>query len=152
MKASTAGSARPSFRPDSRLSEWRTSLGTRGFVTTADDSTGSVGESRAPTRNDSVQPRSVSHVRHQRDEHACERHGERQLAQREVPRLLEHLLLHLEPVAEQDHDQRDHGEALDELPGRIELEHLEAALPEREPRDHEEPPSGTGMTCARVPR
>ena len=46
--------------PDSRLSEWRTTRGTRGLVTTLDDSTGSVGESSAPTRKLSVQPRSVS--------------------------------------------------------------------------------------------
>src|SRR3954451_24994037 len=59
-KASTAGSARPSLRPDSRLSEWRTTRGTRGLVTTLDDSTGSVGDRSAPTRNDSVQSRSVS--------------------------------------------------------------------------------------------
>ena len=58
--ASTAGSASPSFIPDSRLSEWRISRGTRGLVTTDDDSTGSVGESSAPSRNASVQPRSVS--------------------------------------------------------------------------------------------
>ena len=60
VKASTAGSARPSFMPDSRLSEWRTTRGTRGLVTTDDESTGSVGESSAPSRKDSVQPRSVS--------------------------------------------------------------------------------------------
>ena len=34
--------------------------GTRGLVTTFDDSTGSVGDSSAPSSNDSVQPRSVS--------------------------------------------------------------------------------------------
>ena len=37
--------------PDSRFSEWRTSRGTRGFVTTPEDRIGSVGESSAPTRN-----------------------------------------------------------------------------------------------------
>src|ERR687885_4775 len=58
--ASTAGSASPSLRPDSRFSECRTSRGTSGFVTTLDDSTGSVGDSSAPTRNDSVQPRSLT--------------------------------------------------------------------------------------------
>src|SRR5918992_5015573 len=60
VSANTAGRASPSFSPDSRLSECRISLGTRGFVTTLEDSTGSVGERSAPTRNDSVQPRSVS--------------------------------------------------------------------------------------------
>ena len=46
--------------PDSRLSEWRMSRGTRGLLTTLEDRTGSVGESSAPRRNDSVQLRSVS--------------------------------------------------------------------------------------------
>src|SRR3954454_5689390 len=58
--ARTAGSASPSLSPDSRLSEWRMTRGTRGLVTTVEDSTGSVGDSRAPRRNDSVQPRPVS--------------------------------------------------------------------------------------------
>src|SRR5215210_6003583 len=60
VNARTAGSARPSLSPDSRLSECRTRRGTRGFVTTAELSTGSVGDSRAPTRNYSFQPRSVT--------------------------------------------------------------------------------------------
>ena len=54
------GQREPSFIPDSRLSEWRTSRGTRGLVTTLEDSTGSVGESSAPSRNDSVHVRSVT--------------------------------------------------------------------------------------------
>src|SRR3954471_9342434 len=60
VRASTGGSARPSLRPDSRLSEWRMIRGTRGFVTTLEESTGSVGDSSAPSRNDSVHERSVS--------------------------------------------------------------------------------------------
>ena len=90
-------------------------------------------------------------MRHQRDEHAGERHRERQLAQREVPRLLEHLLLHLEPVAEQDHDQRDHREALHELPrsGR-------ARAPRGRPRPSTNPaitkaPSATGTDLRASP-
>ena len=114
------------------------SRGTRGFVTTADDSTGSVGESRAPTRNDSVQPRSVTTCVTSATNTHVSGMASASLRNGRCHALLEHLLLHLEPVAEQDHDQRDHREALDELPGRIELEHLEAALPEHEPRDHEE--------------
>ena len=133
MNASTAGSARPSFSPDSRLSEWRISRGTRGFVITAEESTGSVGESRAPTRNDSVQSRSVSAWVASGHEHARERHREDELPEREVPRLLKHLLLHLEPVAEQDQDQRHHREALHELPRRVELEHLEPPSPSTKP-------------------
>ena len=44
--------------PDSRFSEWRMMRGTRGFVTTPDESTGSVGDSSAPSRNAS-RPREV---------------------------------------------------------------------------------------------
>src|SRR3954470_402006 len=58
--ASTAGRASPSFKPDSRFSVWRTTRGTRGFVTTDEDSTGSVGASSAPTSSDSVQVREVT--------------------------------------------------------------------------------------------
>ena len=43
---------------------------------------------------------------HERDERRRERHREHELAQREVPGLLEHLLVDLEAVAEQDQDQR----------------------------------------------
>src|SRR5919199_5947396 len=60
ISASTGGSARPSLSPDSRLSEWRIRRGTRGLVTTLEDSTGSVGDSSAPSRNASVHDRSVS--------------------------------------------------------------------------------------------
>src|SRR5437867_8824740 len=68
--ASTAGNASPSLRPDSRLSECLIMRGTRGFVTTLDDSTGSVGDRSAPTRRDSVQLRSVSAlVTHATDTH-----------------------------------------------------------------------------------
>ena len=38
VNASTAGSASPSFIPDSSLSECRTTRGTRGLVTTEEDS------------------------------------------------------------------------------------------------------------------
>ena len=112
VKASTAGRARPSFRPDSRLSECRISRGTRGFVTTVEDSTGSVGESRAPSRNDSVQPRSVSACVASATSTRGERHRQHELAERQVPGPLEHLRLHLEPVAEQDQDQRHDRERL----------------------------------------
>src|SRR5579872_5868946 len=60
LSARTAGRARPSFSPDSRFSEWRTSRGTRGLVTTLEDRTGSVGDSSAPSRSDSVHDRLVS--------------------------------------------------------------------------------------------
>src|SRR5690242_16236470 len=58
--ARTAGSARPSFRPDSRFSVWRITRGTRGLVTTVEESTGSVGERSAPTSSDSVQSSEVT--------------------------------------------------------------------------------------------
>ena len=75
VKASTAGSASPSLSPDSRLSEWRTSRGTRGLVTTEEESTGSVGDSSAPSRNDSSQPRPTTQcVADERDQHAGDRH------------------------------------------------------------------------------
>src|SRR4051794_29160030 len=57
VNASTAGSASPSLSPDSRLSEWRTIRGTRGLVTTEEESTGSVGESSAPSSADGSQSR-----------------------------------------------------------------------------------------------
>ena len=126
--------------------------GTRGFVITAEDSTGSVGESRAPTQ-EGLGPAEVrERVGRQGHQHAGERHGEHELPERQVPRLLEHLLLHLEAVAEQDHDQRDHREPLHELRRRVELEHLEPALAQQEARDRRRPPSATGTTCARAPR
>ena len=133
LNASTAGSARPSFIPDSRLSEWRTSRGTRGLVTTLEESTGSVGDSSAPSRNDSVHDRSVSAWATSATSAPVIGIAERELAHRQPPRLLQHLGLDLEPVAEQDHDQRDRGELLDEPGLGVELEHAEAALAEHEP-------------------
>ena len=138
MSASTGGSARPSFSPDSRFSECRTLRGTRGLVTTLDDSTGSVGESSAPTRKLSVQLRSVTHVGGHGHEPGGDRHRQHELAEREVPGRLEHLGLDLEAVAEQDQDQRDDGHGLHEAAARVELEHLEPALPEREAGEHED--------------
>jgi hypothetical protein len=66
-----------------------------------------------------------------------ERHRERELAQGQVPGLLEHLLLHLEPVPEQDQDQGDDRQPLDEVRGRVEVEQPEAALAEQESGHHE---------------
>src|SRR5918999_1510479 len=54
-KKRTKGRARPSFRPDSRLSVCRITRGTRSAVTTADVTTGSVGERTAPRRKASAQ-------------------------------------------------------------------------------------------------
>src|SRR5215218_7781344 len=54
-KKRTKGSARPSLSPDSRFSVWRIAAGTRCAVTTVEVTTGSVGESTAPSRNASAQ-------------------------------------------------------------------------------------------------
>ena len=54
-KVSTAGKASPSLRPDSKLSECLIRRGTRGLVTMLEVNTGSVGESKAPNKSDSVQ-------------------------------------------------------------------------------------------------
>ncbi len=112
--ASTAGRASPSLSPDSRFSEWRTSRGTRGSVTTLDDSTGSVGASSAPSRKHSVQVRSVSSRAHERDDPRGQWHRQHQLAQRQMPVVHQHLLLDLEAVTEQDHDQRHGRQVADE--------------------------------------
>ena len=137
--ASTAGSASPSFSPDSRFSEWRMRRGTRGFVTTAEESTGSVGESSAPRRNDSVQSRSVSACVATATSAAVMRHREHELAQGQVPLLLEQLRLHLEPVAEQDQDQARRSRASATKPDSASNSStLGAALAEGEARQHEE--------------
>jgi hypothetical protein len=68
----------------------------------------------------------------------CERHGQHQLAQRQVPGALEHLGLHLEAVAEEDQDQRDHRQRGDEARRRVERQHLQSPLPQCEPGDHEQ--------------
>ena len=53
-----------------------------------------------------------------RDDRAGDRHRQHELAQRQLPRRLEHLGLDLEPVAEQDHDQRDDREVVHEARAR----------------------------------
>ena len=55
-----------------------------------------------------------------------------------MPLALEHLRLDLEPVAEQDHHQRDDREVVDELRARAEVEHLEPAFAEHEAGDDEQ--------------
>ena len=93
------------------------------MVTTDEDSTGSVGASSAPSRKHSVQPRSVSACAASATIARRQRHREHELAERQVPGLLEHLRLDLEPVAEQDHDQRDDRQVGHEARRRVELEH-----------------------------
>ena len=112
-----------------------------------------VGRREQGAHQEGLGPAEVrEHVGGQGHEHAGERHREHELPERQVPGLLKHLLLHLEAVAEQDHDQRDHREALDELRRRVELQHLEAALAEQRSPRRRRPRSGTGTTCARAPR
>ena len=77
-------------------------------------------------------------VRRERDDRGGDRHRDDELAERQPPLALEHLRLHLEAVAEQDHDQRDRGQDGDEARARVELEHLQAALAEHEAREDEE--------------
>ncbi len=127
--ASTAGSASPSLSPDSRFSEWRIDLGTRGSVTTPEDSTGSVGESSAPSRKrlGPAQARS-SRARAARRSMRGDRHRDRELAQRQLPVALQQLAVHLEAVAEQDHDQRDRREVVDEAGARLEVQDAERRL------------------------
>ena len=96
-------------------------LGTRGFVTTLEDSTGSVGESSAPSRNDCVQDSEVSRCAADSDDHGGQRHRQGELSQRQPPVLLEHLAVDLQPVAEQDHDQGDRREVGDERGSRVEV-------------------------------
>ena len=91
-------------------------------------------------------------VRHHGDERRGQRHGEHELAQRQVPLLLEQLLLDLEPVAEQDQDQGDDRERADEVRLGVELEHLDAALAEDEPRHARRARSARGSCAWRPPR
>ena len=85
---------------------WRTSAGTRSSVTTREDSTGSVGESRAPSSSDSVHPRPDQRTRQQRHHDRRDRHADGEVAQGDLPVAPQQLALDLEAVAEQDHDQR----------------------------------------------
>ena len=85
-KKSTKGSARPSLSPDSRLSVWRSSSGTRWAVTTAEVTTGSVGVSTAPSRKASAQESSLnSSFAAEREEHQRERHRDHDRARRSAP-------------------------------------------------------------------
>ena len=74
-----------------------------------------------------------------------------ELAQRQVPRLLEHLGLDLEAVAEQDHDQRDDREVADEPDVRVEARAPEPARRRARTRRARTAPSATGSCGARCP-
>ena len=109
----TAGAARPSLSPDSRLKSRYARHA--GFVTTAEESTTGRGERSAPPGGTTGPAEVGQRVRHHGDEPGGERHGEHELAQRQVPLLLEQLRLDFEPVAEQDQDQGDDRERADEV-------------------------------------
>ncbi len=135
MKKSTRGSAKPSFRPDSRLSVCRTDSGTPRDLTTAEVTTGSVGESTAPSRKASAQlssenstlaqrarNRSVSGMRHQ------------QCANRRAPVDLEPLPVDQQPIGEQGHDQRQLDQVDDGVILGAHLDHAGAG--EQQPGGH----------------
>ena len=124
--------------PDSRLSEWRITRGTRGLVTMLDVNTGSVGASSAPSRNDSVHESPTSRRADAATMIVVSGIAEHELAQRQMPLALEHLALDLEAVAKQDHDQRREREILDEARARAEVDPVEAAVADREAREHEQ--------------
>ena len=83
------------------------SRGTRGLVTMFEVSTGSVGESSAPSSNDSVHVSPINRCAATATMPGGERHRDSELAQRQMPRALQHLPLHLQAVAKEDHDQSD---------------------------------------------
>ena len=86
-----------------------------------------------------------------------QRHRHRELAQRQPPRLLEHLALDLEPVAEQDHDQRHEREVVHERPtagrgaGRRSRPRRAGSRRPRTPRSARGTSDGRGRTPARPP-
>ena len=114
-------------------------------------STGSVGDSSAPTRKASVHVRSMSALRRQRDDDGGDRHGEHELAQRQVPGPLQHLGVDLEAVAEEDeHERRDRQvvarrPSADRSPGRRARRCRAGTRRPRTPR------SATGTSAARGP-
>ena len=76
-------------------------------------------------------------ARDQGDDRRRDRHADCKLAQRQLPLAPEQLGIHLEPVAEQDHDQCNAREVGDERGVGPEFEHSRAARSEQEAREHE---------------
>ena len=98
-----------------------------------------IGRRQQRTEQERLGPGQVGErVGDDRHQHARDRHGHHELAERQPPGLLEHLRLDLEPVAEQDDDQRDRGQVLDEARLGGEVEHLEPAVTEHEAGDDEQ--------------
>ena len=151
-KKSTNGSASPSLSPDSRLSVWRICAGTRCAVTTVEVTTGSVGESTAPSRNASAQLRSGnSSFAAERQQAEGDRHRDHQRPRRRAPVAAEQLAVDDEPVGDQGQDQRqldqlehagvgdvdlDHvGEPASTIPSVTESTEIESTVPRITPRE-----------------
>ena len=97
-----------------------------------------IGGREQRAEQEALGPVEIGHgVGQRRHQDRGERHRQHELAERQVPGRLEHLLLDLEAVAEQDQHERHHREALHEAAGGIELEHLEPAVAQHEAGDHE---------------
>ena len=113
--------------------------GTRGLVTTLEDSTGSVGDSSAPSRNDSVQRGRSARARPRATIAAVIGIASTSLRSGRCHCALQHLALDLEPVAEQDHDRARRSPAPATNPTRRRSRSTpSAAVAEREPGEHEQ--------------
>ena len=135
--ASTAGSASPSLRPG--LEVERVAHDARhARVGDHRRREHRVGRREQRAEQEALGPAEIGQrVRGDRDDHARQRHRHHELAQRQPPGRLQHLGLDLEPVAEQDHDQRDDRQVVHEARARVDLEHAEAAVAEQEAGEHE---------------
>ena len=98
-----------------------------------------VGRGQQRAEEEALGPVQVGQrVRGERDDRRRDRHRQHELAQRQAPRLLQHLGLDLEPVAEQDHDQRDDRQRPRRSPTPASNRAPQAALAEHEAGQHEE--------------
>ena len=78
-------------------------------------------------------PREVEErARRKRHQHGCDRHREHELPEGEPPLRSQELLLDLEAVAEQDHDERHDRDHADEVACRRGLDDLQPPVAERE--------------------
>ena len=121
---------------------WRTTRGTRSDATTAEVTTGSVGESTAPRRNASAQvssgksalPASASRTQRQR-------HGEDERARERAPVGAQELGLDEQPVGEEREDERELDEVQEDRRAGADLDDVEErqddAGAQREHRDRE---------------
>jgi hypothetical protein len=74
----------------------------------------------------------------QRDDDRGDRHPDRQLAQWQLPVALQQLAVHLQAVAEEDHDQRHCRQIGDEAGARLEMQDADRTVTQEEPRQHEQ--------------